>query len=519
MRASDGLGALALRALPEVSVLLLWSRARAQELQVSSNVEGAPIFINGSDTGGRTPATITNLTPGRVTVMVGDGCGSGETEVTLTEGKVSKVNVAIVEQKGSLLLNMTPAESVVFLNGDPLPATSGVAFEVECGTHSLRVESDGFSPFKGLVTVDSPETVTMPINLRTLGQGTLVVSGSPKTADIYLDGKMRGSGSVTLEGVIEGVHLLSARENGYQEALQAVMVGPNETLTYQIKLSSTGSSKPSSVVPQGKTSEKAAEVGARAYASGARPPGVAAAPAGEPGDSAEEPAAEDTAGDTAAEEERLAEEARREEEEEAAREESSRRESERREAERREEERREEARREEERRKSDDRGSEEDPALVDEPSPDDDPNDMQLDVIALDEEGNPVGDAEDDVPSDLDEPGDKEKKSKPPQFWAGIGMLGVGVAGGGTSIFLYDAALQDYKRYEAAALAAQDDDSLQGKANYFEKQYKASRNLFYGTVAGAGLLLIGGTVCVLVDDGASVTLIPGGAMFSFHREF
>lgn len=495
-------------------MLLLWSMAMAQELQVSSNVEGAPIFINGSDTGERTPATISNLTPGRVTVMVGDGCGSGETEVTLTEGKVSKVNVAIVEQKGSLLLNMTPAESVVFLNGDPLPATSGVAFEVECGTHSLRVESDGFSPFKGLVTVDSPETVTMPINLRTLGQGTLVVSGSPKTADIYLDGKMRGSGSVTLEGVIEGVHLLSARENGYQEALQAVMVGPNETLTYQIKLSSTGSSKPSSVVAQGKTSEKAAEVGARAYASGARPPGVAAAPAGGTGNSVEDAAAEDNA----AEEERLAEEARREEEE-AERQESGRRESERREAERQEEERREEARREEERRKAEERSREEDPALVDEPSPDDDPNDMQLDVIALDEDGNPVDEPRDDVPSDLDEPGEKQKKAKPPQFWAGIGMLGVGVAGGGSSIFLYDAALQDYKRYEAAALAAQDDDSLQGKANYFEKQYKASRNLFYGTVAGAGLLLIGGTVCVLVDDGASVTLIPGGAMFSFHREF
>jgi PEGA domain len=489
-------------------VLLLWSMAMAQELQVSSNVEGAPIFIDGSDTGERTPATLTNLTPGRVTVTVGDGCGSSEAEVTLTEGKVSKVNVSIVERKGSLLLNMNPAESLVFLDGDPLPATSGVAVEVECGTHSLRVESEGFSPFKGLVTIDSPDTVTMPITLRTLGQGTLVVSGSPKTADIYLDGKMRGSGSVTLEGVIEGVHVMSARENGYQEVEQAVMVGPNETLTYQIKLSPTNSSKPSSVVPQGKTSEKAAEVGARAYASGARPPGKTAAPAGEPQDSAAE---EEEAEESAAEEERLAEEARREEEEQAAREESSRRESERREAERREA----------ERRKPEERDREEDPELVDEPSPEDDPNDMELDVVALDEDGNPVDGPreDDDVPSDLDEPGEKEKKSKPPQFWAGIGMLGVGVAGGGTSVYLYDAALRDYKRYEAAALAAQDDDSLQGKANYFEKKYKGSRNLFYGTVAGAGLLLIGGTVCVLVDDGASVTLIPGGAMFSFHREF
>ena len=493
-------------------MLLLWSMAMAQELQVSSNVEGAPIFINGSDTGERTPATIGNLTPGRVTVTVGDGCGSGEAEVTLTEGKVSKVNVAIVERKGSLLLNMNPAESTVFLDGDPLPVTSGVAVEVECGTHSLRVESDGFSPFKGLVTIDSPDTVTMPVNLRTLGQGTLVVSGSPKTADIYLDGKMRGSGSVTLEGVIEGVHLLSARENGYQEAEQAVMVGPNETLTYQIKLSSTGSSKPSSVVPQGKTSEKAAEVGARAYASGARPPGKPAAAGGEPEDRAAEEEADSE--EAAAEEERLAEEARREEEEEAARQESGRRESERREAERREEERRAE-----ERRKAEEQDREEDPELVDEPSPEDDPNDMELDVVALDEDGNPVDGGGEDVPSDLDEPGPKEKKAKPPQFWAGIGMLGVGVAGGGTSVFLYDAALRDYNRYKAAAEAAQDDDSLAGKASFFEKQYKASRNLFYGTVAGAGLLLIGGTVCVLVDDGASVTLIPGGAMFSFHREF
>jgi len=449
-------------------VLFLCSMAMAQELQVSSNVEGAPIFIDGSDTGERTPATLSNLPPGRVTVTVGDACGQGEVEVTLAEGKVSKVNVALVEKKGSLLLNMNPAESLVFLDGDPLPATSGVAIEVEWGTHSLRVEAEGFAAFKGMVTIDSPETQTLPVNLRTLGAGTLVLSGSPKTADIYVDGKMRGSGSVTLEGVVEGVHLLSARENGYQEASQAVMVGPNDTLTYQMKLASTGSSKPSTVVPQGKTSEKAAEVGARAYASGSRPPG-----ANTPINPAEEEEVIAEGEDTRArelEEERLAEEARREEEEEAAQQDSSRRESERREAERREEQRREE-----ERRKAEERDREEDPALVDEPSPDDDPNDIQLDIVALDEDGNPV-DGEEEAPLDLDEPGPKEKKAKPPQFWAGIGMLGVGVAGGGTSIFLYDAALRDYNRYKAAAEAAQDDDSLQGKTNYFEKQYNASRN-------------------------------------------
>ena len=82
--------------------LAIFTAALAEDLQVSSNVSGLSIVVNGEDTGLRTPATVRNVGAGSTVVQVGDSCRSGTAMTEVRAGARNEVTVRAEEQLATL---------------------------------------------------------------------------------------------------------------------------------------------------------------------------------------------------------------------------------------------------------------------------------------------------------------------------------------------------------------------------------------------------------------------------------
>ncbi len=218
---------------------LLVSTAHAEEIQVSSNIADAAILVNGVDTGLRTPARV-QAPWGRAQVTVERGCERGEALVDVPRGGVGKVSVFAQAQSGWLRVELRPEAASLELDGNTFPGVVGVPVEVTCGQHSLRATREGYLPSIVTVDVGPGREETASINMVAIAAGALDLSVTPREATIYLDGTPIGTGDLSIPTVYEGMHVVSARLDGWQSAEKSVMVRGSDALAYKIVLEKTG---------------------------------------------------------------------------------------------------------------------------------------------------------------------------------------------------------------------------------------------------------------------------------------
>jgi hypothetical protein len=224
-----------------LSLALLVAAAHAEDVMVSSNVVGASIFVNGVDTGAKTPATV--ITPrGNVQIAVQQGCERGETVVDVPRGGTARVSVFAASQPGWLQVDVRPEAATLELDGRPFPGAQGFPVATTCGRHTVRAIQEGYLP--AIVTVDVPagREERAAIALTPLAVGALDARVTPRDAVIYLDGEAIGTDSVSLPTVYEGTHTLAAMRDGYQPAEKVVQIRGAHQLTYRIVLERTDES-------------------------------------------------------------------------------------------------------------------------------------------------------------------------------------------------------------------------------------------------------------------------------------
>jgi hypothetical protein len=209
--------------------------ARAEEIQVSSNIPDAAIFVNGIDTGLRTPARVP-APWGRTQVTVERGCERGEALVDVPRGGVGKVSVFAQAQTGWLRVELRPEAATLELDGNTFPGVVGVPVEVTCGRHSLRATREGYLPSIVTVEVGPGREETAAISMVAIAAGALDLLVTPREATVYLDGTPMGTGDLSISTVYEGMHVVSARLDGWQPAEKSVMVRGSDALAYKIVL-------------------------------------------------------------------------------------------------------------------------------------------------------------------------------------------------------------------------------------------------------------------------------------------
>jgi hypothetical protein len=210
--------------------------AAAEDLSVSSNVRGATILIDGVDTGFRTPAVISGLSPGSVHVEVVDQCKSGEGVAQIAAGKPNRITVDAAEKLATLLVEVTPAQAVVDVNHGKVKLAPNIPIGLPCGTYEIAATLAGYSSASYSLELAGGQELTLPITLDKLAMSTVEITVRPSAAAIYFDGREMGKDAVSLPSVYEGEHTLGARLKGYNDAEATIVVAGGDNLMFSVEL-------------------------------------------------------------------------------------------------------------------------------------------------------------------------------------------------------------------------------------------------------------------------------------------
>lgn len=479
-------------------LLPLLSFALAEDLSVSSNIKGLSIVVDGTDTGLRTPAVVTGLKPGRVTVVVGDACRAGDAMVEVESGRTASVNIRAEEQLATLTVAVKPAQAVVDVNNGTVRLSPNVPVGLPCGTYEIKASLKGYSAAAYSLELIGGQELELPIELERLGMSTVEISVEPRSASILFDGKEVGKDAASLPSVYEGQHTIGATLKGYDDAEAPIQVRGGDNLVFKIELARGDDD--SVVKAVGGAGSEALAKGKANVASGAAEPDELEPDEAEPEDLEPEPVVKPTTKSTSKTQPKPLEDAP-------------------------------------------------DPDLLDDPDDEDaDPNDDTVEPDAelapvkswsekhseaakSEEKAEPVSKSSKSSKSaydDLDSVAKVEKKPKAGQHAAGGVLLAVGaVAGGGAGIYFYTEAATSYDNYmakQADADGASGDEKARKQKladTYYTDEFAPKGNLMVGAFVGGGVIAATGLLLLIVDGDATpfIAPAPGGGMVGWSASF
>ena len=161
----------------------------AGSIAVASTPDGARIYLNGTDTGRTTNATLENVPVGDHTVTVKKaGYADASTTVTVADNETAAVSFALAAPAGSIVVTSSPDGAAIFLDGvDTGEVTNATLTNVPVGTHTVRVELEGYQAAEETVTVKVDEVAeaafTLDTSAITLRPGWNFISTPKRLAD------------------------------------------------------------------------------------------------------------------------------------------------------------------------------------------------------------------------------------------------------------------------------------------------------------------------------------------------
>ena len=213
--------------------------AKVGELEVSANVEGAAISIDGrSDPSWLTPRTIPDVPAGTHNVMIyKDGFEAFRQSVTIENGQISKVAGNLSAPLGELNVVTVPAGVEVFIDGKsygPSPAHA----TLPPGTHTFTAKLPGETPDGHTITLTSGGILTAKLTAQsTKPTGIVEVHTNPPGATVQADGAPVGTPTPTSFRLVVGAHALTISLPGYAPVQKQVSVSEGATLPLSENLS------------------------------------------------------------------------------------------------------------------------------------------------------------------------------------------------------------------------------------------------------------------------------------------
>lgn len=118
--------------------------------------------------------------------------------------------------EGAIVLNVTPDDAEIWLDGKLVANKSPAYLKVEEGRHQVEIRKQGYDN-QVLDVIVSVGVVSRAVKLSVATTGTLVVTTSPVGADIYIDGQFAGNTSTNPLSMtaFPGQRKLEAKKVGY----------------------------------------------------------------------------------------------------------------------------------------------------------------------------------------------------------------------------------------------------------------------------------------------------------------
>jgi hypothetical protein len=225
---------------------------KSGSISINSNPPEAIIHIDDKKTG-KTPETITNLTPGTHLVkVILDGYEDWSESVDISGDKENTLTAELLKITGSININSNPPEAAIYLDGEKVGTTPDILKSVAIGTHEVDVKLEGFTEWKKVLNVKNRKEIALNAVLQP-NTGSASIESDPAEAVTLLNGNNVGRTPVSLTGIKIGIHEVELQKEGYASCKKTIKIKAGRVNSLTAKLMEmTGSiiinSKPSNAV-------------------------------------------------------------------------------------------------------------------------------------------------------------------------------------------------------------------------------------------------------------------------------
>ena len=190
-------------------------RTTTGAIKINSEPTNATIYLDGKEVG-TTPDTIRSIDQGTHEIEVHmEGYEKWKRSVKVNVGKEKVLTALLQIITGSAIIESTPPNASVFLDGKEVGKTPANLKYIVPGRRNVEVRMEGYRIWSESVDIEAETEKILTVLLDTK-TGSIVIESEPAEAKIYLDGEESGTTPDTLSPIVIGAHEVEIRMDGYE---------------------------------------------------------------------------------------------------------------------------------------------------------------------------------------------------------------------------------------------------------------------------------------------------------------
>jgi hypothetical protein len=168
---------------------------------------------------------------------------------------------------GTVTIRSTPSGAQAYVDSGYRGVTP-VTVSLYTGNHNVQVRLAGYNDYTTTVYVTGGSSQTVNPALTSATAGMLTISGTPAGAQVFVDsnpaGITDGKGTLTLNNIASGNHIVKVTAKGYNDWIETVYIRPNTNNYVPVTMTPSGPS-PAPVPADGSLSIASTPAGADVY--------------------------------------------------------------------------------------------------------------------------------------------------------------------------------------------------------------------------------------------------------------
>ena len=142
---------------------------KSGSISIISSPPGAYVYLDGIDTGKKTPTTLKGVTAGTHTILCKKtGCLDKSKNVKVAPGQITNTVISLEWNKktGSVSVESQPSYAQIFIDGnDTAKFTPGTLDMISVGSHTILCHKNGYKDKSKTISVQSGKTTSVFLGL------------------------------------------------------------------------------------------------------------------------------------------------------------------------------------------------------------------------------------------------------------------------------------------------------------------------------------------------------------------